>query len=126
MPYVQQVLPADGRPIVAVSDWLKAWPDMVARWLPDYYLSLGTDGFGRSDTREALRALFEIDAPNIAAAALVAMARCGDLPAGKAAEAIRELGIDPDKLDPRRAASSGRRAATRPEVRGARRPHWRG
>ena len=85
VPYVSQVLPADGRPIVAASDWLKALPDMVARWLPDYYLSLGTDGFGRSDTREALRALFEIDAPNIAAAALAALARCGDLPAAKAA-----------------------------------------
>jgi pyruvate dehydrogenase E1 component len=100
VPYVSQALPADGRPIVAVSDWVKAWPDMVARWLPDYYLSLGTDGFGRSDTRENLRALFEIDPANIAAATLVAMARCGDLPAAKAAAAIRELGIDPDKLDP--------------------------
>jgi pyruvate dehydrogenase E1 component len=100
VPYVSQALPADGRPIVAVSDWVKAWPDMVARWLPDYYLSLGTDGFGRSDTRENLRALFEIDPANIAAATLVVMARCGDLPAAKAAAAIRELGIDPDKLDP--------------------------
>jgi pyruvate dehydrogenase E1 component len=100
VPYIAQVLPADGRPIVAVSDWMKAWPDMVARWLPDYYLSLGTDGFGRSDTRENLRSLFEIDPPNVAAAALVAMARCGDLPAADAAKAIRELGIDPEKLDP--------------------------
>ncbi|HKG57292.1 MAG TPA: pyruvate dehydrogenase (acetyl-transferring), homodimeric type [Candidatus Limnocylindrales bacterium] len=100
VPYVQQVLPADGRPIVAASDWMKAWPDMVSRWLPDYYLSLGTDGFGRSDTREALRTLFEIDPPHIAAATLVQLARCGDLPAAKAARGIRELGIDPDKLDP--------------------------
>ncbi len=100
VPYVSQVLPADGRPIVAATDWIKAWPDMVARWLPDYYLSLGTDGFGRSDTREALRSLFEIDPANVAAAALVGLARCGDLPAPKAASAIRELGIDPDKLDP--------------------------
>jgi pyruvate dehydrogenase E1 component len=99
-PYVSQVLPADGRPIVAVSDWVKAWPDMVARWLPDYYLSLGTDGFGRSDTRENLRAVFEIDAPNVAAAALAALARCGDLPAARAADGIRELGVDPEKLDP--------------------------
>ncbi|MDQ2965703.1 MAG: pyruvate dehydrogenase (acetyl-transferring), homodimeric type, partial [Chloroflexota bacterium] len=100
IPYVTEALPADGRPIVAATDWVKAWPDMVARWLPDYYLSLGTDGFGRSDTREALRALFEIDPPHIAAATLVALARCGDLPVAKAAAAIRELGIDPDKLDP--------------------------
>jgi pyruvate dehydrogenase E1 component len=100
VPYVSQVLPADGRPIVAASDWLKAWPDMVARWLPDYYLSLGTDGFGRSDTRDALRSLFEIDPPHIAAGALVSLARCGDIPAEKAARAIRELGIDPEKTDP--------------------------
>jgi pyruvate dehydrogenase E1 component len=100
VPYVAQVLPADGRPIIAASDWMKAWPDMVARWLPDYYLSLGTDGFGRSDTRDALRALFEIDPPHIAAGALVSLARCGDIPAEKAARAIRELGIDPDKTDP--------------------------
>jgi pyruvate dehydrogenase E1 component len=100
LPYVSQVLPADGRPIIAASDWIKAWPDMVARWLPDYYVSLGTDGFGRSDTRESLRALFEIDPPHIAAATLAALARCGDVPASKAAAAIRELGIDPEKLDP--------------------------
>src|ERR671931_626849 len=92
-PIISQVLPADGRPIIAASDWLKAWPDLVARWLPDYYLSLGTDGFGRSDTREALRGLFEIDPPNIAAAALVALVRCGDIPASKAAKALAELGI---------------------------------
>jgi pyruvate dehydrogenase E1 component len=100
VPYVSTVLPADGRPIVAASDWMKAWPDMVARWLPDYYLSLGTDGFGRSDTRDALRGLFEIDPPHIAAATLSALARCGDIPAAKAARAIRDLGIDPEKLDP--------------------------
>jgi pyruvate dehydrogenase E1 component len=94
------VLPPDGRPIVAASDWMKAWPDMVARWLPDYYLSLGTDGFGRSDTRDALRSFFEIDPPNSAAAALVALARCGDIPVARAARAISELGIDPDKADP--------------------------
>ena len=100
VPYVSTILPADGRPIVAATDWLKALPDMVARWLPDYYLSLGTDGFGRSDTRENLRALFEIDPPHIAAATLAALARCGDIPASKAAAGIRELGIDPEKLDP--------------------------
>jgi pyruvate dehydrogenase E1 component len=100
VPYVAEVLPADGRPIIAASDWLKAWPDLVARWLPDYYLSLGTDGFGRSDTREALRGLFEIDPPSIAAASLVALARCGDIPVSKASGALRELGIDPEKADP--------------------------
>ena len=100
VPYVSTVLPDDGRPIVAATDWLKALPDMVARWIPAPYVSLGTDGFGRSGTREDLRALFEIDPPHIAAATLVALARCGDLAPAKAAKAIRELGIDPDKVDP--------------------------
>jgi pyruvate dehydrogenase E1 component len=100
VPIVSQVLPFEGGPIVAATDWLKALPDMVARWLPDHYMSLGTDGFGRSGTREDLRALFEIDPTHIAGATMVALARCGALPAAKAAKAVRDLGIDPDKIDP--------------------------
>jgi pyruvate dehydrogenase E1 component len=100
VPYITTVLPDDGRPIVAATDWMKTLPDMVARWLPAPYLSLGTDGYGRSGTREDLRALFEIDPPHIAAATLVSLARCGDMAPAKAAKAIRELGIDPDKIDP--------------------------
>ena len=86
VPIVAQVLPHDGGPIVVASDWMKAVPDMVARWLPAHYLSLGTDGFGRSDTRESLRSLFEIDPPHIAAATMVSLVRCGALPASKADE----------------------------------------
>jgi pyruvate dehydrogenase E1 component len=99
-PYVATVLGPDGGPIVAATDWLKALPDMVSRWLPPYYVSLGTDGFGRSDTREALRSLFEIDPPHIAAAALTELARCGAMPAAKVAAAVADLGVDPAKLDP--------------------------
>jgi pyruvate dehydrogenase E1 component len=100
VPYVSRVLPADGGPIVAATDWMKALPDMVARWLPPQYLSLGTDGFGRSDTRENLRSLFEINPAHIAAATLVALARCGAIAPSKATKGIRELDIDPEKLDP--------------------------
>jgi pyruvate dehydrogenase E1 component len=100
IPHVTTVLPASGGPIIAATDWMKALPDMVSRWLPADYLSLGTDGFGRSGTREDLRALFEIDASHIAAGTLAALARSGDLPAARAAAAIADLGIDPDKLDP--------------------------
>ena len=82
---------------------------MVSRWLPPYYVSLGTDGFGRSDTRENLRALFEIDPPHIAAATLVGLVRCGALDSKVASKAIRELGLDPDKVD---------LVALRPAVRG--------
>jgi pyruvate dehydrogenase E1 component len=100
VPYVSTVLGPDGGPIVAVSDWMKALPDMVSRWLPPYYVSLGTDGFGRSDTREALRSLFEIDPPHIAAAAVSELHRCGAMPADKASKTIGALGVDPKKLDP--------------------------
>ncbi len=100
VPYVSTVLPHDGGPIIAATDWMKALPDMVARWLPPQYVALGTDGFGRSDTREALRTLFEIDPTHIAAATMAALARCGALPAARAAKAVKELGIDPDKTDP--------------------------
>jgi len=100
IPYVSTILPHDGGPIVAATDWMKALPDMVSRWLPPHYVALGTDGFGRSDTREALRSLFEIDPPHIAAATMAALARCGAMPASRAAKAVKELGIDPDKADP--------------------------
>ncbi len=100
VPYVSTVLGPDGGPIVAATDWMKALPDMVARWLPPYYVSLGTDGFGRSDTRENLRSLFEIDPPAIAAAAVSELARCGAMPADKASRTIADLGVDPKKLDP--------------------------
>jgi pyruvate dehydrogenase E1 component len=100
VPYVSTVLGPDGGPIVAATDWLKALPDMVSRWLPPYYVALGTDGFGRSDTREALRSLFEIDPPHIAAATVAELARCGAMPASKARAAIRQLEVDPAKIDP--------------------------
>jgi pyruvate dehydrogenase E1 component len=72
----------------------------VAPWIEAPYVVLGTDGYGRSDTREALRAHFEIDAPSIAAAALSGLARAGAWDPGAAAAEIRELGIDPDGGDP--------------------------
>jgi len=98
-PYISSVLGPEGGPVV----WSRTGSrrsDLLGRWLPTGYVSLGTEGFGRSDTREALRALFEIDAPNIAVAALTAMARAGDLPAADVAAAIALLGIDPEKIDP--------------------------
>jgi pyruvate dehydrogenase E1 component len=100
VPYVSSVLGPDGGPIVAATDWMKALPDMVSRWLPSYYVSLGTDGFGRSDTREALRTLFEIDPPHIAAAALAELGRCGAMAPDKVAKAMKTLDVDPAKLDP--------------------------
>jgi pyruvate dehydrogenase E1 component len=100
VPYVTGVLGRDGGPIVATSDWMKVIPQMVAPWVPATFVALGTDGFGRSDTRESLRAFFEIDAANIAAATMAALARDGAVTPKAAASAIKDLGIDPDKVDP--------------------------
>ena len=100
-PLIASVLSQDGGPIVIATDWIRAYPDLVAPWLPASRLVLGTDGFGRSDTRAALRELFEIDAPHIAAAALAGLARDGRLSPAEAAKGIRELGVDPEAVDPR-------------------------
>ncbi len=100
VPYVTRVLGADGGPVIAATDWLKAIPDQVARWIPAPFVPLGTDGYGRSDTREALRAFFEVDAPSIAYAAVRALEDARTVPAGSAAKALADLGIDPEKEDP--------------------------
>ena len=99
-PYIAEVLRADGGPAVAATDYMKALPDSVARFVPGGLHSLGTDGFGRSDTRPGLRRHFEVDAESIAVAALYALAQQGKLEMSKVAEAIRDLGIDADKADP--------------------------
>ena len=100
VPYVASVLGPDGGPVIAATDWMKVVPDQVSRWVAAPFVALGTDGFGRSDTREALRAHFEIDAPSIALAAIRALADAGTVPPDRVASAIAELGIDPDKADP--------------------------
>ncbi len=99
-PYVSQVLGPDGGPAVLVSDWVTSLPELLGRWLPAGYVTLGTDGFGRSDTREALRALFEIDAPSIALAALSALHCRGQLSAADLAAAMATLGINPEAAGP--------------------------
>ena len=101
VPYVAQVLGADGGPVIAASDWMATLPQGVEPWVPATFVALGTDGFGRSDTRESLRSYFEIDAPHVAAAAMSALARDGQISGEDAAAAIAKLGIDPDKADPR-------------------------
>jgi pyruvate dehydrogenase E1 component len=101
-PYIVQVLQGAEGPIVAASDYLKAVADQVAPWLPGRLVSLGTDGFGRSDNREHLRRHFEVNAESIAAAALSRLAREGKFDAAKASQALTELGINPDSADPAR------------------------
>ena len=99
-PWITQVLSGVRGPFIAASDYMKAVPDQVARWIPGRFVPLGTDGFGMSDTRAALRRHFEIDAENIVLAAVHALAEEGVLPRSRAAEAIRELAIDPNKVSP--------------------------
>ncbi len=100
VPFVATVLPAKGGPIVAASDWMKALPDLVRPWIEAPFETLGTDGFGRSDTRDSLRSWFEIDPPSIAGAALSALARAGAITPEAAAKGLADLGIDPEKADP--------------------------
>ena len=89
--------PAEQGPMIAVSDYITAWPDMIARWVPGgWWRSLGTDGYGRSDTREALRRFFEIDAEHVAATTLAELARCGRIDPREARKHITELGLDPE------------------------------
>jgi len=100
VPYVTRTLGAATGPVVAVSDYLKLVPEQVARFLPQGMIALGTDGYGRSETRENLRRFFEIDAEHVALAALAELARRGEVEAGVVAKAIGELGLDPEKADP--------------------------
>ncbi len=99
-PYVVSLFEGDDAPIIAVSDYMKLVPDQIARWLPGRLYSLGTDGFGRSDTREALRRFFEVDAECVAVAALDQLSRRCRIDHGLPRRAIEELGVDPEKLDP--------------------------
>jgi len=94
-PYVTRRLAEAEGPVIAASDSMKAVPDLIARWVPASFTSLGTDGFGRSDTREALRRRFEVDAEHIAVAALAALERAGTLPRAAVDRAIAAYGISP-------------------------------
>jgi pyruvate dehydrogenase E1 component len=99
-PYIAKILDGVQGPIIAASDFVKAVPDMIRPWVRQDFITLGTDGFGRSDTREALRRFFEVDAESIAVAALYALFKAGKVQAAEVASAIESLGIDPDKADP--------------------------
>ncbi|MDW8131729.1 MAG: pyruvate dehydrogenase (acetyl-transferring), homodimeric type, partial [Bryobacterales bacterium] len=99
-PYLLHALEGSAGPIIAASDYIKAVPDQIAPWLPQRLVTLGTDGFGRSDNRQHLRRFFEVSAEAIAAAALSALAREGHFEPSRAAKAFAELGIDTEAPDP--------------------------
>jgi pyruvate dehydrogenase E1 component len=100
VPYLEQALGSAKGPFVAVTDYVKLLPDMIARWLPGRLVPLGTDGFGMSDTREALRRHFEIDAPSVVLATLDALAQDGQGKRGELADALATYSYDPDKWRP--------------------------
>ena len=98
--YLVQQLTGHAGPVIAVSDWTSELPSILGRFLPRRLYPLGTDGYGRSDTRAALRRHFEVDAPLIAATALYALAAEGALEPSEVEVALRTLDIDPEKVDP--------------------------
>ena len=98
--FAREALGDDPAPIVAATDYLAALPDQLAKWLPGPLTALGTDGFGRSGTREELRDFFEVDARHIAWAALSALSRAGAIEGDLLLRAREALAIDADRVDP--------------------------
>jgi pyruvate dehydrogenase E1 component len=100
VPYVTQVLKDAPGPFIAASDYMKVLPESIAQWVPGRLVSLGTDGFGRSENRAALRNFFEVDAKHIVLATLHALARENRIPIETVQKAVKDLGIDPEKPNP--------------------------
>jgi pyruvate dehydrogenase E1 component len=98
-PWILRQLDSKGLPVVATSDWVKAVPDQIARWFPDF-LSLGTDGLGRSESRKALRRFFEVDAESVVIAALSQLLKRGVVDVAVVRKAIEEFGFPAEKPDP--------------------------
>ncbi|MEM1440290.1 MAG: pyruvate dehydrogenase (acetyl-transferring), homodimeric type [Pseudomonadota bacterium] len=98
--YLDTALAGRSGPFVAATDYMKIVPDQIQRWIPGTFISLGTDGFGRSDSRKALREFFEVDRRYIVVTTLKALADEGALDQSTVAEAIEKYGIDPDRPDP--------------------------
>jgi pyruvate dehydrogenase E1 component len=98
--YVEQCLTGREGPVIASTDYMKAFPDGIRPYVPARYKVLGTDGFGRSDYRRKLRSFFEVDRHYVTLAALHALAQEGKVPAQLAADAIRKFGINPERPSP--------------------------
>jgi pyruvate dehydrogenase E1 component len=94
VPYVTRTLEGQAGPVVAVSDWIRAVPDQIARWVPAPFSSLGTDGFGFSDTRPAARRFFHVDAESITLAVLTQLARRGEVKPEALTQAIEKYGLN--------------------------------
>jgi len=100
VPYVSQCLKDAPGVFIAASDYVKAMPDTIDRWLPRPMTVLGTDGFGRSETRASLREFFEVDYRYVIVATLAALARDGKIDASIVGQAIKAHNINPEKSNP--------------------------
>jgi pyruvate dehydrogenase E1 component len=100
VPFITAALGDRGGPVVAVSDYMRAVPDQISRFVERRFVSLGTDGFGRSDTREALRRYFEVDAAHVVVAVLSALAEDGEAKTDEVIDAIRRYELETDSPDP--------------------------
>jgi pyruvate dehydrogenase E1 component len=100
VPFVTQVLKDAPGVFVAASDYMKVLPESIAQWVPRPLVALGTDGFGRSESRASLRDFFEVDAKHIVLATLNALARDGQLKLEVVQQAVKDLGINPSKPNP--------------------------
>ena len=98
--YVAECLAKAEGPVISSTDYMKSFADQIRNFVPQRFVSLGTDGYGRSDSREALRSFFEVDRYYVVLAALKALADEGKLPASKAAEAIKKYKIDTNRPNP--------------------------
>ncbi len=94
VPYVTRALDDSPGPVIAVSDWIRAVPDQIARWVPAPFNSLGTDGYGFSDTRAAARRFFHVDAESITLAVLSQLARLGEVKPEALSQAIEKYRLD--------------------------------
>ncbi len=103
LPYITQVLSQAEGPFVAASDWMRAVPDQIRQWVPGDFISLGTDGFGFSDTRPAARRVFNVDAQSIVVAALSGLARAGKIDQATLVEAAARYRIDDVNAAPKAA-----------------------
>ena len=98
--YLEEVIGGCKGPFVAASDYVRSVAEQLTPWIPGDYYVLGTDGMGRSETREALRRHFEVDAECITIAVLYRLCKAGRLEAAQVAQAIEDLDVDPEKIDP--------------------------
>ena len=98
--YVQECLPSKDLPVIAATDYVRAYSDQIRSEIKGDFVSLGTDGFGRSDTRLELRKFYEVDCDSIVIAALGSLARIGKISVDVVEDAIKKFDIEPNSTDP--------------------------